>query len=82
LHDCKSAVSASPKRKAHYRWRELFAGVKVFIIMALLEVVLPEEESDDGQQTKNKESDDVYGGMGARSTECDGSNDVQGVTHP
>lgn len=57
MHDRESAVSASPERKAHYGRGELPTFGKVFIVKALLEVMLPEEESQDGEETKDEEGD-------------------------
>ena len=62
MHDRESAVSASPERKAHDGWREFSTFGKVFIVKALLEVMLPEEESQNGEETQDEEGDYIWGG--------------------
>ena len=59
LHHCEPAVSAGPERKAHDRWRESSSGRKVFIIESFLEIVLPEQEGNDGKHSNNEERDNV-----------------------
>jgi hypothetical protein len=61
LHHRESAVSTGPERKTHYRRWELSTGRDIYIVKALLEVVLPEDESDDGKNAEDKEGNDIFG---------------------
>lgn len=59
LHDGKSAVSAGPERKTHYWWRKLSTGGNIMAVETLLEVVLPEEEGENEEDTKDEEGDNI-----------------------
>lgn len=59
LHDCESAISTSPEGKAHYGWRVFPSGRELLVAETFLQVMLPEEESDDQSDTKDEKCDDV-----------------------